>query len=125
MRAVKASIAVPAVSLVLFACLAACRTQTKYDYPEDLSSSNYLKRTYAAQEFAQRKDVSSASQAFVLLTDEHITLRSLAHETLRELSAGEDFGYRSDLSELDRRRVALRWQSWWERSDREGEPERG
>lgn len=121
MRAVKASIQVPIyvcalVVLTLSVCVAACRTQTHYAYPEDLSSSNYLKRTYAAREFAQRKDAASASQAFALLEDEHPTLRSMAHETLRELSDGEDFGYRAELSALDRKRVALRWKAWWERS---------
>jgi len=91
-----------------------CKTTTAYDYPADLASENYVQRTKAAQEFARRKDAENAGRAFGLLNDEHVTLRALAHTTLRDLSGGEDFGYRSDLEELDRWRVARRWRFWWE-----------
>jgi len=111
---------------VFLACvlgLAACAVTTGYDYPEDLGSPNYLKRTNAAREFARTRDAENAVAAFPLLNDEHVTLRALIHRTLRDLSDGEDFGYTPDLDEADRERVARRWQSWWER--REGGPDRG
>jgi len=91
-----------------------CRTNTSYDYPADLSSDHYIRRTKATQEFARRRDEANADRAFGLLTDAHITLRALAHMTLRDLSGGEDFGYRADLDDVDRWRVARRWQFWWE-----------
>ena len=103
-----------ALLIVSVALWGGCSTSTGYDYPADLASKNYIKRTKAAQEFAQRKDESHAHQAFSLLNDELITLRALAHMTLRDLSDGEDFGYRSDLESADRWRVARRWQFWWE-----------
>ena len=93
---------------------AACAVTTSYAYPEDLDSPDYIKRTHAAREFARRRDEASAVEAFGLLNDELISLRSLVHRALRDLSHGEDFGYRPDLDEEDRARVARRWQHWWE-----------
>lgn len=100
--------------------VAGCSAETKYVYPGDLASSNYIRRTRAAQEFAQRADPSDAEAGFPLLMDERISLRALGHMTLRELSDGEDFGYRADLEEGDRARVARRWQHWWSGSSRAG-----
>ena len=94
--------------------IAACSVTTHYKYPEDLGSENYLKRSYAASRFARERDAAHASEAFPLLNDEHITLRAMVHRALRDLSDGEDFGYRPDLEEGDRERLARRWQHWWE-----------
>jgi len=105
--------ALPIVCAVL---LVGCKATTGYDYPEALTSENYIQRTMAAQEFARRSDKTHANDGFVLLMDDHIALRALGHVTLRELSAGEDFGYRPDLDEGDRWRVARRWQFWWQQA---------
>jgi len=109
--------ALPIVCAVL---LVGCKATTGYDYPEDLTSENYIQRTMAAQEFARRKDKAHANDGFALLLDDQIALRALGHMTLRELSAGEDFGYRPDLDEGDRWRVARRWQFWWRQASGEG-----
>ena len=93
--------------------VAGCSAETSYVYPDDLASPNYIRRTQAAQEFARRADPSDAEAGFPLLMDERISLRALGHLTLRDLSQGEDFGYRADLDEIDRARVARRWQHWW------------
>jgi hypothetical protein len=92
----------------------ACAMTTRYDYPEDLGSGNYVKRTQAVQEFSRLRDAKNASLAFPLLNDEHITLRMMVHRALRDLSDGEDFGYEPDLDAVDRARLARRWQHWWE-----------
>jgi len=110
MRAMKRGV-LPIVGAVLWF---GCKTSTGFEYPADLASENYVQRTKAAQEFARRKDSDAAVLAFGLLTDEQITLRAMAHVTLRDLSGGEDFGYRADLEEVDRWRVARRWKFWWE-----------
>ena len=110
-----------AVGSTLALAVAACAVTTGYDYPGDLASGNYLKRTHAAREFARTRDAAAAPAAFPLLNDEHVTLRALVHRALRDLSGGEDFGYRPDLDEPDRERLARRWQLWWE----QGGSERG
>ncbi|MHC4939693.1 MAG: hypothetical protein ACYTHK_12040 [Planctomycetota bacterium] len=94
----------------------ACAATTRCEYPEDLGSDNYVKRTLAAQEFARTRDAEHAALAFPLLNDEHITLRMIVHQALRDLSDGEDFGYQPDLSAADRARLAKRWAHWWERT---------
>jgi len=111
MRAMKRGLLPVACAVLLVGCRA---KTTGFDYPADLASENYVQRTMAAQEFARQRDAENADLAFALLTDEQITLRALAHSTLRDLSEGEDFGYRADLDEVDRWRVARRWQFWWE-----------
>ena len=120
MRAMKRG-AWPIVCAVL---LIGCKATTDFDYPADLTSANYIQRTLAAQEFARRMDEADASDGFVLLMDERIELRALGHATLRDLSAGEDFGYRPDLEDGDRWRVTRRWRFWWEHALR-GQPVRG
>ena len=94
--------------------LAACAVETKYVYPDDLGSANYMRRTQAAQEFVERGDSAEAERAFALLDDERVSLRAMMHVALRDLSEGEDFGYRPGLSEQDRVRVARRWQGWFQ-----------
>ena len=110
MRAMKRGV-LPIVCAVLWF---GCKTNTGHDYPADLASENYVQRTKAAQEFVRKQDAAGAQLAFGLLTDDQITLRALAHMTLRDMSDGEDFGYRADLEEVDRWRVARRWRYWWE-----------
>ena len=96
--------------------LAACAVETRYVYPDDLASANYMRRAQAAQEFAQRSDRAAAGRAFALLDDQRVSLRGMVHATLRDLSGGEDFGYRPDLDGQDRVRVARRWQKWFAES---------
>lgn len=103
-------------AFLLLAAFVACRSKTAYVYPDDMASENYIKRTYAAREFAQRQDPESAPMAFHLLTDEHLPLRQLAADTLRTMSNGEDFGWSVDLPEQDQERIAARWKRWWERT---------
>jgi hypothetical protein len=104
----------PAAVFALVALLCGCASTSDRDYPADLSSGSYIRRTQALGELGQRQDAANAEHAFALLRDQEITVRTLAHDALRDLSAGEDFGYRADLEEGDRIRVARRWQYWWE-----------
>ena len=107
-------------AIALLAFVGACQSDTAFVYPDDMASENYLKRTYAAREFANRQDAASAPMAFSLLTDEHLTIRRLAADTLRTMSDGEDFGWDIDLPEPDQQRIAARWKAWWVRVHGEG-----
>jgi len=104
-----------AVALGFVAC-GIVPVTTRYDYPEDLGSEDYHRRTHAARQFARERDAANAGAAFPLLNDEHITIRAMVHRALKDLSGGEDFGYLPDLEEPDRARLAGRWQAWWERT---------
>lgn len=98
--------------LILFA---SCRAvETDYSYPEDLDHPNYVKRSKAALELAQRKDASRFPAAFDLLNDEEAHIRLIVYETARELSGGRDFGYRPHLERRVREGTAARWRAWWE-----------
>jgi hypothetical protein len=102
--------------------LAACRsTTTSFDYPDDLTHPNYVKRSMAVQRFGELQDSSQLPDAFRLLLDEEAHIRAMAYETIRALSPdGEDFGYRPYLSEAVRVGIVTRWEAWW-RKTRTGE----
>ena len=94
--------------------LGGCRgITTTYNYPDDLTHPNYVKRTKAVQHFAEARDVSQLPAAFDLLLDEEDHIRSVAYEALKSMSDGKDFGYRSYLPESVRIGVVARWAAWW------------
>jgi hypothetical protein len=95
--------------------------ETHARYPEDLHHPDYVKRTKAVAEFAQRLDRSQMPDAFRLLLDDDANIRLVAYEAIRQMSpGGEDFGYRPYLPQDVRFGVVSRWQTWWERNG--GEP---
>ncbi len=104
--------------LVLALALAACRSATtSFEYPDDLTHPNYVKRSMAVQRFGELKDGSQLPDAFRLLLDEEAHIRAMAYETIRELSpGGEDFGYRPYLSEPVRIGIVTRWEAWWRKT---------
>jgi len=115
----------PSVVLLLAALaalLSACRSvETSYDYPGDLFHPDYVKRSKAVAEFAERGDRSQLPEAFRLLLDEDANIRLVAYEAIRGMSPGaEDFGYRPYLPRDVRFGIVTRWRAWWEKSG--GEP---
>ena len=105
------------LSLVALA-LAGCRsTTTSFDYPDDLTHPNYVKRSQAVQRFGELKDRSQLPDAFRLLLDQEAHIRGMAYETIRALSPdGEDFGYRPYLAPDVRIGIVARWEAWWSKS---------
>jgi len=93
----------------------ACRgVTTSYVYPDDLTHPDYVKRTKAVREFAERRDRERLPSAFDLLLDEEGQIRAMAHETLRAMMpGGEDFGYRPYLPPKTLRGIVARWKAWW------------
>jgi hypothetical protein len=102
-----------ACALILLAVAAGCRQTTTYQYPSDLYNPNYIKRAKAVTRFAVEQDESQLPEAFRLLLDEESSLRLLAYETIRDLSGGEDFGYRPYLPLDVRIGIVTRWEAWW------------
>jgi hypothetical protein len=104
--------------LVLWLALAGCRSVgTSFEYPDDLTHPNYVKRSMAVRQFGELKDRSQLPDAFRLLLDEESHIRAMAYETIRELSPdGEDFGYRPYLSEDVRIGIVTRWEAWWRKT---------
>jgi len=78
----------------------------------------------ATMEFARLEDGSQLPRAFDLLLDRESSIRAAAHDTIRDLSGGEDFGYLPYLSEDVRIGIVARWQAWWVKS-RAGEASGG
>ena len=99
----------------LMCLLPACgSTTTSYEYPDDLTSPNYIERTKAARRFAADRDRSQIPVAFGLLLDDEAEIRVLAYRGLVELMPeGEDFGYRPYLGADVRAGIAERWEAWW------------
>lgn len=112
--------------LAAFVCTSGCRAvTTSYDYPEDLGHPNYVKRSKAVREFAQRADEAQLPGAFRLLLDDEGHIRSIAYRAIRDLSpGGEDFGYRPHLPRHVRGPIVERWRAWWV-SQQGGEDDRG
>jgi hypothetical protein len=109
--------------LALTGCHAAT---TQADYPDDLYSHNYVLRTQAVLEFADRRDESQLPDAFDLLLDPEGQIRALAWTTIRSLTPGErDFGYRPYLGEDVRFGIVVRWRAWWIASRGDGAQEPG
>lgn len=107
--------------LVVAIALAACRSATtSFDYPDDLTHPNYVKRSMAVQRFGELKDRSQLPDAFQLLLDDEAHIRAMAYEAIRALSPdGEDFGYRPYLSPAVRIGIVARWEAWWRKSQME------
>ena len=102
------------VALALAACLP---KTTSFDYPDDLTHPNYVKRSMAVQRFGELQDRSQLPDAYQLLLDDDAHIRAMAYETIRGLSTdGEDFGYRPYLSEAVRVGIVLRWEAWWRKT---------
>ncbi|MHC4340646.1 MAG: hypothetical protein ACYSX0_10610 [Planctomycetota bacterium] len=99
--------------LLLLLVLGACSVTTSYRYPEDLNNPSYVKRSKAVRDFVALKDESRLPAAFDLLMDEEAHIRALAHEAIRVMTDGEDFGYRPYLSESARAGIVARWEAWW------------
>jgi hypothetical protein len=100
-----------AVALLPLACRA---VETSYRYPDDLRHPDYVKRSLAVAEFAERRDKGQLPDAFHLLLDDDAHIRLVAYEAIRGLSpGGEDFGYRPYLPADLRAGIMLRWQAWW------------
>jgi len=103
-----------AVALALVACRS---TTTTFDYPDDLTHPNYVKRSRAVQRFAELRDRTQLPDAFQLLLDEEAHIRAMAYETILALSPeGEDFGYRPYLAPAVRVGIVVRWEAWWRKS---------
>jgi hypothetical protein len=98
--------------------------ETSYAYPADLYHPDYVKRSKAVAEFAERRDRSQLPEAFRLLLDEDAHIRLVAHKAIRELSPGsEDFGYRPYLPRDVRFGIVTRWQAWWVKAGAPAETE--
>ncbi len=106
-------VALPAV--ILAAILVGCAgTTTAYSYPDDLMHPNYVKRSRAVREFAERGDEARLPGAFRLLMDDQAHIRAIAADVLRELTpGGRDFGYRAHLPLRDRAGITARWRAFW------------
>lgn len=102
----------------LLLALGTCKaTSTSFDYPDDLTHPNYVKRSLAAQRFAELRDEEQLPRAFGLLLDEEAHIRLLADRTLRAMMPdAPEFGYRPYLAEADRIRTAGDWEAWWRSS---------
>jgi len=88
--------------------------ETHAEYPRDLYHPDYVRRSKAVAEFAERGDKSQLPQAFELLLDDDAHIRLVAYEAIREMSPGaEDFGYRAYLPQDVRFGIVVRWQAWW------------
>jgi len=113
---------------LLLACLlgAGCiAVRTGYEYPADLYSPDYVRRSLAVAQFAREQDASQLPEAFVLLDDDEADVRLMAYVTIRGMSpGGEDFGYAPWLTEPVRSGVVARWEAWWVKS-RAPEAQRG
>jgi len=94
--------------------------ETSYRYPDDLFHPDYVKRSKAVAEFAEREDRSQLPEAFRLLLDDDANIRLVAYEAIRGMSDGaEDFGYRPYLPPEIRYGIVTRWRAWWEKSGTE------
>jgi hypothetical protein len=106
-------------------CLCACRAvETSYRYPDDLDHPDYVKRAKAVDEFVSRGDAARLPHAFHLLRDPDPGIRAQAWLAIRDLSGGEDFGYRPYLSAGVRAGIVARWRAWWCSGRGAPEPER-
>jgi hypothetical protein len=95
--------------------------ETHADYPKDLHHPDYVRRSKAVAEFAEKGDRSQLPDAFRLLLDDEGSIRLVAYLTIRDLSPGaEDFGYRPYLPPDVRFGIVTRWQAWWVRSNAQG-----
>lgn len=103
--------------LALAGCISAT---TDYRYPQDLNHPDYVKRSMAVREFSEVRDASQMPDAFDLLNDDEGHIRSMAHQAIREMSGGEDFGYQAYFDDWKRRAIVANWRAWWEA----GKPDR-
>jgi len=100
--------------LVVLGAAGCFTVETKYEYPDDLTHPDYVKRSKAVKQFAAEKDERQLPRAFRLLMDSEAHIRAIAHETIRSLTPeNRDFGYAAYLPMDVRAGIVARWEAWW------------